>query len=150
MKTRNKAEMYNSPEIDEILNDISAAELNRTRNRMQLAAKIDDGIKAKGWKKTDFAREMKKSPPEISKWLSGTHNFTSDTLFDIGEVLGIKLINIDEPAEFSYKFQPVMMVVHITPDPNDLNSYLPNDLFSKSKRIGVEDIIYLTQTTSIN
>jgi transcriptional regulator with XRE-family HTH domain len=104
MKTRNKAEIYNSPEIDEIFNDISDAELSRTRNRMLLAAKIDGAIKAIGWKKTDFAREMKKSPSEISKWLSGTHNFTVDTLSDIGEVLGIHLLNIGQKEEIHYSY----------------------------------------------
>lgn len=104
MKTRNKAENYNSPEMDEILNEISPAELKRTKQRMLLAAKIDDAIKAKGWKKSDFAREMKKSPSEISKWLSGTHNFTIDTLSDIEELLRIKLVNIVERENEMYYY----------------------------------------------
>ena len=150
MKMKNKAEQYTSHAIDEILESISPAELRMTKQRMLLAAKIDDAIKSKGWKKTDFAKEMKKSPSEISKWLSGTHNFTSDTLFDIGEVLGIKLINIEGLTELSYKFQPVMLLVQIPPDPKDLISYQSSFLIPKSKRIGVEDKFYLTQTTFTN
>ena len=59
---------------------------------MLLAARIDDGIKTKCWKKKDFANAMGKTPSEITKWLSGTHNFTSDTLFDIERVLNINLL----------------------------------------------------------
>ncbi|MBK9509856.1 MAG: hypothetical protein IPO04_10505 [Cytophagaceae bacterium] len=32
----------------------------------------------------------------ITKWLSGTHNFTSDTLFDIQEAWGINLFNLEK------------------------------------------------------
>jgi ribosome-binding protein aMBF1 (putative translation factor) len=97
MKTRNKAENYSSPEMDEILNEISPTELKRTRNRMLVAAKIDDAIISKGWKKTDFAHKIGKNPSEITKWLSGTHNFTVDTLSDIESVLQIQLLNIGNP-----------------------------------------------------
>jgi len=104
MKTKNKAEEYTSPAIDEIFKEISPAELNRTKQRMLLAAKIDDAIKAKGWKKTDFAHAMIKSPSEISKWLSGTHNFTTDTLSDIEEVLGIQLLNVGKKDDLLYSY----------------------------------------------
>jgi transcriptional regulator with XRE-family HTH domain len=104
MKTKNKAEIYNSPEMDEILNEISPAELKRTRNRMLLAAKIDDAIGSKGWKKTDFARKIGKNPSEITKWLSGTHNFTIDTLSDIEDLLGINLVNVAEKENEVYLY----------------------------------------------
>lgn len=104
MKTKKRAEEYTSPAMDEIFKEISPGELNRTKQRMLLAAKIDDAIKAKGWKKTDFAHAMIKSPSEISKWLSGTHNFTTDTLSDIEEVLGIQLLNLGKKQEIHYSY----------------------------------------------
>ncbi len=96
MKTNHKAEVYNSPLIDEFLQEIAPVELERTRKRMLLAIRIDEGIKAKGWKKKDFSSAMKKSPSEITKWLSGTHNFTADTLFDIERVLDINLFQTED------------------------------------------------------
>lgn len=100
MKTKHKAEIYNSPFIDELLQGISPAELERTNKRMLLAASIDDGVKAKGWKKKDFASAMGKTPSEITKWLSGTHNFTADTLFDIERILNINLFqSLKKPLE---------------------------------------------------
>ena len=87
-----KAENYESDILNDLFEEITPAELKKVEKRMLLAQKISDGIEAKGWKKIDFARALDKRPSEITKWLSGTHNFNSDTLFDIEEVLGITLI----------------------------------------------------------
>ena len=62
--------------------------------KMKLAAKIYEGLKAKGWKSLQLADALHlKSPSLVSRWLSGTHNFTVDTLVDIQRVLGIRLID---------------------------------------------------------
>lgn len=92
----NNETLYNSPQMDELFSDFDSIEAERVENRMLLAAKIDDAIKANRWSKKEFAGKMGKSPSEISKWLSGTHNFTADTLFDISKVLGINLIDLEE------------------------------------------------------
>jgi len=101
----NKAEEYTSPIIDEILSSISPTDLYRTEQRMLLAAKIADAIKIKGWKNIDLANKMKKNPSEISKWLSGTHNFTIDTLSDIEMILGIQLLNTGEKPDILYSYK---------------------------------------------
>jgi len=90
----NKARHYTSKLIDDLLDEITPEEQEITDKRMLLAAKIDEAIKTKDWKQNDFAAAMDKVPSEISKWLSGIHNFNSDTLFEIEIVLGIKLINL--------------------------------------------------------
>ena len=82
-----KAKLYTSNLIDELFQETSPEELEKTEKRMLLAAQIEDAMKQKGWKAKDLARAIGKSPSEISKWLSGTHNFTSDTLFDLEKVL---------------------------------------------------------------
>ena len=98
-----KAEIYHSSIIEDLLNEIPQEEAERVHKRMLLAARIDDAINEKGWKKKDFAKAMNKVPSEISKWLSGTHNFNSDTLFDIERVLDIKLINVSELQPQKYE-----------------------------------------------
>jgi len=90
-----KAENYESDILNDILDEVTPSELLKVEKRMLLACKISDGIKAKGWKKIDFANKLKKRPSEITKWLSGTHNFNSDTLFDIEAVLNISLLAIE-------------------------------------------------------
>lgn len=100
MKTNKSqpAKTQKSKILDVLLEEITPQEQERTEKRMLLAAKIDEGRKAKGWNQNQFADAMGKQPSEISKWLSGTHNFTAETLWDIEEQLGIDLIALKEPA----------------------------------------------------
>jgi transcriptional regulator with XRE-family HTH domain len=93
-KTDKKAEIYSSNLIDSLFNEISSDDFERTKNKMLLAARIDDAIKAKKWKKKDLAEALNKRPSEITKWLSGTHNFTVDTLWQLEKVLDIELIKL--------------------------------------------------------
>lgn len=104
-----KAEAYNSAILDEILGSITPEEEAKISKRMLLAARIDEGIKAKGWKKKDLALALNKQRSEITKWLSGTHNFNSDTLFDIERVLNIGLVTLnDAPKEQVIKYHGVV------------------------------------------
>ena len=91
-----KAKNYSSPLIKDIVDNISQSEYEKIEKKMLLAAKIGDAIKAKGWKKSDFANRMQKNPSEISKWLSGTHNFTYETLIDIENILDIEFIPLEK------------------------------------------------------
>jgi transcriptional regulator with XRE-family HTH domain len=63
--------------------------------------------KARGWNQNQFAEAMGKQPSEISKWLSGTHNFTAETLWDIEDQLGIELIALKEPMSKLIKLMEV-------------------------------------------
>ena len=98
MKT--KAEEYSSTIIDEIFESISPKEEKRIQSKMLLAAKIEDAMKAKGWNKTKLLKATgQKNASVATKWFSGTHNFTHDTLFDIQEALGVNLLSINETSE---------------------------------------------------
>jgi len=96
MSKKKKAENYTSPAIDELMDETDEKEYKRTEKRMMMAARIDEAKRAKGWKNKDLAKALGKNPSEISKYLSGTHNFTIDTLSDLEEVLGIQLLNLKE------------------------------------------------------
>ena len=85
---------YTSDTLSKILAEITPREQKRTDNRMLLAAKIKDGMNAKGWRNKQLAEALEQNPSVITKWLSGTHNFTSDTLRDIEEILGITLSDV--------------------------------------------------------
>ncbi|HAH22811.1 MAG TPA: hypothetical protein DCL77_03445 [Prolixibacteraceae bacterium] len=100
-----KARNYTSDILDELLSEITSEEQRKTDKRMLLAARIDDAMKAKGWRKGDLAREMNKQPSIITRWLSGTNNFETDTIFELEDKLGIKLINVEEkPREQIVRF----------------------------------------------
>jgi ribosome-binding protein aMBF1 (putative translation factor) len=110
-----KANQHNSDILSEIFAEITPKEQKRTDTRMLLAAKIKDGMNAKGWRNKQLAEALEQNPSVITKWLSGTHNFTSDTLSDIEDVLGVKLLAVDEKKEpqiVHYHVQLTTMVVN--------------------------------------
>lgn len=67
----------------------------RSEKRSLLAKKIEEEMKENRLSRQEFAILMGVQPSIITRWLSGKHNFTVDTLFDIEERLHIKIINID-------------------------------------------------------
>lgn len=85
--------------IDEFLALSTPQELDRTKNRMLMAARIFDGMKKKGISKKKFAELTGQRPSVITKWLSGGQNFTLDTLTDIQQILGIKLLKLEDRPE---------------------------------------------------
>jgi transcriptional regulator with XRE-family HTH domain len=86
---------------------------------MIVAAKIADAMKAKNLNQKQFAKLMGRTESEISDWLSGDRNFTIDTLFDIGQALGISFLS--ESIQYStsdvYEFEPMMACEPISPEP---------------------------------
>ena len=78
--------------LDNLLAEITPEEQARTNRKIRIASIIADALTVKGIAKKQFAKKVGRKPSEITKWLSGTHNFTLDTLTDIEQVLNIKLI----------------------------------------------------------
>lgn len=90
MKTQRKP----SAGLTRIMHNIDEDKLRRNRDRMLVAAKIADVLKAKGISQKRFAEMTGRSESEVSEWLSGDRNFTIDTLSDIRKHLGVDLLNI--------------------------------------------------------
>ena len=65
---------------------------------IEIAARIDDLLQQKGWTGADLARAFDKSPSEISRWLSGTHNFTLETIARLESVLGEPVLRVESSA----------------------------------------------------
>ena len=82
-----------SASLTRIMNNIDEDKLRRTRDRMLVANKIADALKAKGISQKKFSEMTGRSESEVSEWLSGDRNFTIDTLSDIKKYLGIDLLN---------------------------------------------------------
>ena len=81
---------------DELTSQTDEKEYARISRKMEIASFLYNTLKAKGISQKQFAERMGKKPSEISKWLSGTHNFTLETLSDIEQVLGIRVFNVNE------------------------------------------------------
>lgn len=83
--------------LDRLLQEITPEEQEKTNAKMLLAAKIADAMAVKGWNNKKLMDAMgKKNASEITRWLSGTHNFTMETLIDLGRVLDTNFLNIEK------------------------------------------------------
>lgn len=69
---------------------------------MAIANKIYEILQKRGLKPADLARLLNKKPSEISKWLTGTHTFTTKTITKIETVLGEDIIHIEPQKEYVY------------------------------------------------
>lgn len=86
----------NKSSLDQLLDEITPLEQEKTNIKMLLAVRIADAMAAKNWKNKDLLKAVGgNNPSVITKWLSGTHNFTTDTLVEIGSALGISLLNTE-------------------------------------------------------
>ena len=92
MNKHNKPKIHTTEFLDDFFSEISKMELKETSSRMKLASVIEDAMKAKDISKSQLAKLMNQNNSVITKWLSGTHNFTSDTLEQIGETLDVDLL----------------------------------------------------------
>lgn len=112
-----KAEKHSSSLIKKLLNERDVKQTGRVSARMLLASKIDDELKARNWSKKRFADEMGKRPSVVTKWLSGTHNFTVDTLVDIENKLGILLLDVTlEHKEIVEEYIPILVSEPVSKD----------------------------------
>jgi transcriptional regulator with XRE-family HTH domain len=95
----NNARKINLDFLEELRNETSPQMSQQISKRMKLAAQIDDVLMSRGLTNQEFAFMMGKKPSEITRWLSGTHNFTTETLWEIERVLQIQLFTSSVPEK---------------------------------------------------
>lgn len=78
--------------LDEFFKITDRVEYAKTLAKMTIAKEISEGMAKRKIGKKELALAMKQQPSVITKWLSGTHNFTIDTLIELQEQLKIRLI----------------------------------------------------------
>jgi ribosome-binding protein aMBF1 (putative translation factor) len=101
-----KAEKHSSKLIQGLLNKSKPADRQNARTKMIIAANIDEAIQEKGWTRSKLADELNVGRSLVTKWLSGTHNFTIDTLLDICQVLDISMIELlQQPQKKEKSYQ---------------------------------------------
>jgi len=65
------------------------------KKRREIAAEqVKKALKSKGISKKHLAEMMGKSPSEVTRWVSGKHNFTIDVLEDISDTLGVTITGV--------------------------------------------------------
>lgn len=59
-----------------------------------IAERISDALKEQGMTQKEFAEKLHKRESEVSKWLTGRHNFTVQTIAKIETALNRKIVDI--------------------------------------------------------
>ena len=80
--------------LRELLSDISPEERTEARLSFQISNRLDFLMKEKGLSKKQLADAIGKRPSEITRWLSGEHNFTISTLAMLSTFFGQPIITV--------------------------------------------------------
>lgn len=89
--------------IEDFLNEYGRPEIAKlVEKNLAIANKIHELLVERNLKPADLARLLNKKSSEISKWLTGTHTFTTKTITKIETVLGADIIHIEAQKEYVY------------------------------------------------
>lgn len=80
------------PAIDRVLEKLPEANKNYVTKSLEIVHQIAIVLKEKGMNQKALADKLNKTEPEVSKWLSGTHNFTMRTITAIETALGKEVL----------------------------------------------------------
>ena len=65
-----------------------------------IVVRVHQLLRDKGWTQKDLAGRLEKTPSEVSKWLSGDHNFTLRSLAKLEAELGAEIIYVPKKDSF--------------------------------------------------
>lgn len=80
--------------LQEIFNEIPSEKREETRLSFAISNKLAALMHEKGLNKKQLAEALGKRPNEITRWLSGEHNFTIATLSMLSTFFGQPVITV--------------------------------------------------------
>ncbi len=80
--------------LQEIFNEIPIEKREETRLSFAISNRLAALMQERGLNKRQFAEALGKRPNEITRWLSGEHNFTISTLAMLSTFFGKSIINV--------------------------------------------------------
>mgnify|MGYP003462581794 CR=1 FL=1 len=80
--------------LRDLLNDISPEERAEARLSFQISNRLDALMQERGLSKKQLADAIGKRPSEITRWLSGEHNFTISTLAMLSTFFGQPIVTV--------------------------------------------------------
>lgn len=98
--------MKKNPLFEQCLADVAPETREEVRLNMDIANRIYDLLKAKKMTQREFAALMGKRESEISRWLTGSHGFTTTTLAKISAVLGEPVVEVKKESKTKYVYVP--------------------------------------------
>jgi ribosome-binding protein aMBF1 (putative translation factor) len=117
MTKSTKARKYNSSTLQELFLEITPLEMEQTKTKMQLSARMEELMRSNGWNKSQFAEKVGKNPSEITKWFSGTQNFTIDVLTEIAFALGVDISTLFDKKQVQVVYRKEIVVKSVVAQP---------------------------------
>ena len=102
---------YIDPLFQEMLNQVPKEKRRESELSYGIARRIYEVLQRKGWSQADLARVTGKREAVVSRWMSGTHNFTIQTLSEIETAMGEEILSVKQYRRLSdmvggYKVRP--------------------------------------------
>lgn len=116
--------MKRNPILESIRKNIPAETKAEIDLSFEIADRICDILKKQGKTQRELANALGKKESEISKWLRGTHNFTTQTLARISTILGEPVIEVTgrpKKTEKEYVFVEILQNQPYTISANQCN-----------------------------
>jgi len=104
--------------IERIKGRIPSYRKRMVRISVDIGAQIHEYMKSDGINQRVLAERLGKKESEISKWLSGSHNFTIETVAKIEDVFGkrIILVPVFATEDLGYSYEMKITVNSSAPD----------------------------------
>ena len=99
--------MKKNPLFDKCVANVAPEVMEEVSLNVDIANRIYDLLKKKKMTQREFAALMGKRESEISRWLTGSHGFTTTTLAKIASVLGEPVVEVKKAPEVKYVFIPI-------------------------------------------
>ena len=81
--------------LQEIFNEIPQEKREETRLSFAISNRLDALMKERGMNRKQLAEAIGKRPNEITRWLSGEHNFTISTIAMLSSYFGKPIIYVE-------------------------------------------------------
>lgn len=94
--------MKRNPLFEKCLENVAPEVREEVNLNIEIANRIHDLLKARKMTQREFAALMGKRESEISRWLTGSHGFTTTTLAKIAAVLGEPIVEVRHRPETKY------------------------------------------------
>lgn len=81
--------------LQEIFDEIPLEKREESRLSFAISDRLYELMREKGLNKKQFAESLGKRPNEITRWLSGEHNFTIATIAMLSVFFGKSIISVE-------------------------------------------------------
>lgn len=100
--------------FDQCVANVAPEVMKEVSLNVDIANRIYDLLKEKKMTQREFAALMGKRESEISRWLTGSHGFTTTTLAKIAAVLGEPIVTVKKDPQVQYVFVPIQNYITLS------------------------------------